>query len=49
MNTDPKLTLSVTHVLQAELRVFLVLLAANAAVWLSGNNIAWIISEAGSY
>lgn len=45
MNTDPKLTLSVTHVLQAELRVFLVLLAANAAVWLSGNNFAWISTQ----
>lgn len=42
MNTDHKLTISVTRVLQAELRVFLVLLAANAAVWLAGNNFGLI-------
>ncbi len=47
MNTDPKLTISVTRVLQAELRVFLVLLAANAAVWLAGNNFGLIPQRGG--
>lgn len=40
-------TASVTHLLQVELRLFLILLAANAAVWLSGNNFGLIPTRGG--
>ena len=42
MLTDREGSISVTRIMQFELQVVLVLLAANATAWLLGNNFAWI-------
>jgi hypothetical protein len=47
MSTDHESTLSVTYLVQVELRLFLIFLAANATAWLFGNNFGLIPTQGG--